>query len=110
MRSELLNLQVRFKNIHVEGDNKILIQAIKDQIAAPWQIQTLLQDIKTYLQECNSVIITHIFREENSAADWLTKRGLSLQSTLVWDEVPHMDLLLILSADNLGRTLERSAS
>jgi len=102
-------LQGGFKNIHVEGDNKILIQVINDQIEAPWQIQTLIQDIKTYLQECNSVIITHIFQEENFAADWLAKRGLSLQSTLVSDEVPHMDLLLILSVDNLGRTLERRA-
>ena len=29
-------LQAGFKNIHVEGDNKILIQAFKDQIEAPW--------------------------------------------------------------------------
>ena len=100
---------MRFKNIHVEGDNKILIQAIQDLIEAPWQIQTLVQNIKTYLQECNSVIITHIFREGNSAADWVAKRGLSIKSSLVWDEVPHRDLLLILSADNLGRTLERRA-
>ena len=54
-------VRLGFKNIHVEGNNQILIRAIKDQIEAPWQIQTLVQDIKTYLQECHNIIITHIF-------------------------------------------------
>ena len=65
-------------------------------------MQTLVQDIKLYLQEYHNVIITHIFREGNSAADWVAKRGLSIQSSLVWDAIPHRDLLLIFAADNLG--------
>jgi len=103
-------VRLGFKNIHVEGNNQILIRAIKDQIEAPWQIQTLVQDIKTYLQECHNVIITHIFRKGNFAANWVAKCGLSVQSTLVWDEIPNRDLLFILSANNLGRILERRAS
>uniref|UniRef100_A0A7C9DB70 RNase H type-1 domain-containing protein n=1 Tax=Opuntia streptacantha TaxID=393608 RepID=A0A7C9DB70_OPUST len=99
-----------FQNIHVEGDNKTLIQALTDRIDVPWLIHTLVQDIKLYLQQCNNVIITHIFREGNHAADWVAKQGLSLRSTVVWNEVPHRDLMLILEADNLGRTLERRAS
>jgi len=90
-----------FQNIHVEGDNKTLIQALTDQIDVPWPIHTLVQDIKLYLQQCNNIIITHIFREGNFAADWVAKQGLSIQSIVVWNEVPHRDLMLILGADNL---------
>ena len=99
-----------FMNTVVEGDNKILIQAMKGQMQAAWQIQTLLQDIQTDLQKCQLVTITHIFRQGNSATDWLVKRGLSLQSPLVWEEVPHRDLSFIFYEDNLGRTLERRTS
>ena len=33
------------RNLIVEGDNKIVIQAIQGQIHIPWQIQTLIRDI-----------------------------------------------------------------
>ena len=92
--------QAGFTNIHVKGDNKILIQV-------PWEIQVLTQDIHLYIQLCNNVFITHIFRQENCAADYLVKHDLSLYSTVVWKEVPHMDILRIFYEDNLGRTLER---
>jgi len=39
-----------FPTLFVEGDNKIIIQAMKSQVHAPWQIQTPLQDIQTDLQ------------------------------------------------------------
>jgi len=55
-------MQAGFENTHIEGDNKILIQAVKGQIQALWEIQTLLQDKKTCVQDCNRVTITHIFR------------------------------------------------
>jgi len=94
----------------VVHDNQILIQAIQDQIATPWQIQSLVQDIKIYLASLTDVIITHIFREGNSAADWAAKHELSIQSSLVWDRIPHRELLHIILTDSLGRSLERRAS
>ena len=47
-----------FMNTVVEGDNKILIQAMKGQMQAAWQIQTLLQDIQTYKSATLSVSLT----------------------------------------------------
>ena len=58
-----------FTNIHIEGDNKILIQSVQGRIHTPWAIQVLVQDIHYYLQTCNHVVINHIFREGNRAAD-----------------------------------------
>ena len=48
-------MQVGFTDIHIEGDNKILIQAVQDHIQVSWEIQVLIQDIHTYSQLCNNV-------------------------------------------------------
>jgi len=62
-------VQAAFTNIQIEGDNKILIQAIQGHIQPPWEIQTLMQDVLTFLHLCNNTSIRHIFRQENHAAD-----------------------------------------
>ena len=100
-------VEAGFSNIHIERDNKILIQAVQGRIQPPWEIQVLVQDIIYFLQKCNHVIVHHIFREGNRAADWLAKLGLSLPSARVWNQTPHIDLQCILSEDNLGYTLAR---
>ena len=100
-------IEAGFSNIHIEGDNKILIQAVQGRIQPPWEIQVLVQDIIYFLQKCNHVIVHHIFREGNRAADWLAKLGLSLPSARVWNQTSHIDLQCILREDNLGYTLAR---
>jgi len=42
-------VQAIFTNIYIEGDNHILIQAVKRKIRVLWEIQVLLQDITTFL-------------------------------------------------------------
>ena len=100
-------IEAGFNNIHIEGDNKTLIQAVQQHIQPPWEIQVLVQDILYFLQKCNHVTVNHIFREGNRAADWLAKLGLSLSSTSLWSQPCHIDLQRILSEDNLGYTLAR---
>lgn len=99
-----------FTNIHIEGDSRILIQAVKRQIQVPWAIQVLVQDINYFLERFNNVVVYHIFRQGNSAADWLAKFGLTIHSTNVWNLVSHGDLGRILFEDNLGRALEKRVS
>jgi len=95
-------IEAGFNNIHIEGDNKTLIQAVQQHIQPPWEIQVLVQDILYFLQKCNHVTVNHIFREGNRAADWLAKLGLSLSSTSLWSQPCHIDLQRILSEDNLS--------
>ena len=85
MRNDIMKAaaEAYFTDIHIEIDNKILIQAVQGYIRAPWEIRVLLQDIHTYIQLYNNVHITHIFRQWNCAADWLAKYGLSLHSTVM---------------------------
>ena len=75
---------------------------MKRKIQIPWEIQMLVQDITTFLDRFNKIIINHIFRQGNSAADWLAKYGLSIHSTNMLNFVPHRDLGRILFEDNLG--------
>ena len=103
-------IQARFMDIHIEGDNRILIQAVKGQIQIPWKIQVLVQDITIFLDRFNQVIINHIFRQGNSVADWLAKFRVSIPSITVWNLVPPLDPRRFLIEDNLGRALERRAS
>ena len=102
--------QVGFTNIHIEGNNNILIQAVKGIIHTTWKIQVLLQDISSYLHNFTNVIINHVFRDGNCVADWLVNFGLSLHSMIVSDDVPHSGFLRLLYVDNLGRTLEKRAT
>ena len=55
-------VQADYKEIHIEGSNKILIQAVKGKIQVPWEIQVIIQDIHLYIQTYNKVIISHVFR------------------------------------------------
>lgn len=103
-------VQAGFKNIHIEGDNRTLIQAVLKEIHVPWEIQVLVQDISTFITSFTHVVINHTFRQGNRAADWLAKFALSVHSTHVWHVVPPRDLFPFLFDDNLGRALERRAS
>jgi len=93
-----------------EGDNQVLIKALKGEIQTPWEIQTLIADTKKYLALANVVHIQHIFREGGRVADWVAKFGLTSCSYILWVSIPCVSLLSILIEDNLGRTLERRAT
>jgi len=103
-------VQAGFTDIHIKGNNRILIQAVQRKVQVPWEIQVLVQDITTFLNRFNKVIINHIFRQGHSTTDWLAKFGLSIHSTNVWNVVLPRDLRRVLFEDNLGRTLKRRAS
>ena len=40
-------IQAGFTDIHIEGNNKILIQALQGHIQASWKIQVLIYDVHT---------------------------------------------------------------
>ena len=42
-------VQAGYTNIHIEGDNKILIDAVQGRIYPSWEIQILAQDILAYV-------------------------------------------------------------
>ena len=72
-------LDAGYRKIQVEGDNQIVIKAIQNQIHTPWQIATLLEDIRNMIINCEDISFTHIYREGNMAADWMAKYGCVLR-------------------------------
>jgi len=72
-----------YKRLHIEGDNLIVIEALKGNSATPWQIKYIIQDVHDMLNQVKHAIINHIYREANMVADWLSKYGHSLLGNIL---------------------------
>lgn len=66
-------IDLGFKNIIIEGDNKIIIDALRGVSFVPWQVLPLIRDVRMYLQKFHEVQIQHVFREANRAIDFFIK-------------------------------------
>ena len=69
-------------NHMIEGDGLTIINAIKDIWKPPWEIQSMIEDMKIILQSFNSVEIYHCYREGNQAADFLARNNCNLSCNL----------------------------
>jgi len=78
-------VQVGFKNVHIKGDIKTLIQAVQSYVQVPLEIQVSVHDIHSYYKLCNHVIVNHIFRDDNHTVNCLTKFGIINHSTVLWN-------------------------
>jgi len=54
-------LNAGYKHLHIEGDNRIVIQAVKDDIRISWRIQMLIHDIRAM----SYVATLHHFRHSS---------------------------------------------
>jgi len=68
-KQERLKMASKLKSVRasvisaIEGDNKIVIQALEGTIQIPWQIQHVLDDILVWRNQGVHFTIKHIFRE-----------------------------------------------
>ena len=102
-------VEAGWRRIEVEGDNKVVINAISGTITPPWQIAAIIEDIKTLSQDCEEITFNHIYRESNMAADWVAKFGCQLRSLplSIFVVPPSRGFLFLLADDNLGRSFVR---
>jgi len=68
-----LAVQASYKEISTEGDNPVVIQALKGINQVPWQIATIIKDVCIWINQGLQVTINHTFRLANMAAKWLSK-------------------------------------
>ena len=54
-------VQAWYRSIVLEGDNQVLIKALRREVGIPCEIQTITEDRKMYLNSYNQVYIQHIF-------------------------------------------------
>ena len=64
-----LAIQAAHMEIAIEGDNLIVIQALKGNFHIPWQIANIIEDVHSWIQQGIQFTITHTFREANMAVD-----------------------------------------
>jgi len=96
------------KHLLIGGDNATVIRALQGEVSPPWQIAGIMQDVQALLQDMAYVYISHVYREANMAADWLSKASQSLLNTAVfWDFSPPEELSDIMQANRIGRALVR---
>ena len=56
--------------IEVETDNKLMLKCLTSSIACPWHISSIIAASKVLLQN-HAMSLHHIYREANTAADFL---------------------------------------
>lgn len=59
----LLALHNQIEDLHIEGHNLLVIDAVKNIWQAPLQIHLIVEDIKALLRQFKSYTIKHIYRE-----------------------------------------------
>jgi len=103
-------LSAGYYTLDVEGDNSLVIAAVTGKIGVPWRVKTVIHDIQQLFMQAPDSHITHVYREANLAADWLSKLGHSTTGT--WTNVDDCsaNLCLIVNADRIGRSLVRRAA
>ncbi|KAM5582295.1 hypothetical protein ABKV19_002615 [Rosa sericea] len=70
--------------IEVEGDSKLVIDAVNKVVHPPWRLLKIIQDIQAIATRFNSISFRHIFREANFVADALANLGHNCTSGNVW--------------------------
>jgi len=96
-----------YQRLDVEGDNYAIISALRKETTIPWQVKNVIQDIHALLLQAEEVWVTHIYREANMAADWLSKLSHSIADSWLSTECDSMKLRAIVQDDRIGRSLVR---
>ena len=71
----ILAKQGNFHRLHIEGDSSIIIDACIHRRIISWKLKYVLNQIWRLHDECLDVFISHIYREGNQVADYLSNLG-----------------------------------
>jgi len=85
----------------------VVIGAFNKKIQVPCQIKNIIQDIHLLVQQIGQVRVSHIYREANMAADWLSRFGHSVTGSWSATKCDNPILRQIVKDDRIGRTLVR---
>ncbi|XP_057856405.2 uncharacterized protein LOC131065778 [Cryptomeria japonica] len=85
LRGLLLGVELGIKKIHLEGDSLKVINAIRQKSTPSWNLNQWLQTILAVLDKVEDFRISHVFIEENTEADRLSK-----SASCIDDDIPAM--------------------
>ncbi|KAL6144672.1 hypothetical protein ACLB2K_055363 [Fragaria x ananassa] len=87
LRDSLVKARDRgYMNVQVEGDSKLVIDAINGKLSPPWRLQKIVQDIQTIATSFSSVCFNHVYRETNFVADAFANEGHQLPNGRKWQD------------------------
>ena len=92
------------KRLLVEVDNLCVTQMISKQVVLPNAFYALVVVIWDLLSKNWQIFITHIFREANSAVDFMTNMAHSILYGLHLFSSPPVSIYSIISQDMFGVT------
>ncbi|XP_077234746.1 uncharacterized protein LOC143876958 [Tasmannia lanceolata] len=90
------------RNIWVESDSKFAVDILNGSLAIPWRQTMRIRRIKFALCAFIHHKITHIWREANSAADYLSKRNCPMKGWNVPGSRSTYELSNIIEEDGEG--------
>ena len=100
-----LALDMNLKDIHIEGDSNLVINACLKRKVDNQKFGYILVQVWNILEKFNSVVFSHTLREGNRVADFLSNVGCDLQSLNM--EARIFDALLF---PNLYEEIEKDRS
>ncbi|KAL6145612.1 hypothetical protein ACLB2K_056298 [Fragaria x ananassa] len=93
-----------FSKIEVEGNSKLVIDAVNGVLTPPWKLLKLIHDIKFLSNSFEFVCFQHVFRETNFVTNVLANLGHMLSNLHCWEECVPSEASSALAFDivNLG--------
>ena len=80
--------QKGLRRLQVEGDSKLVIDAVNGVSAPPWRLKKIIEDIRMLAQDLEAIHFKHIFREANFVADAIADLGHNCSAVTWHDGVP----------------------
>ena len=94
-------------DITIEGDSKLVIDMVKAEAKAGWNIRNIVLDIKLILEGMRMVHLHHIYWEGNQVAYTMTDMGFNAMAITCWENLADInkDLRMLISKDK-GRKIQ----
>ncbi|XP_059073499.1 uncharacterized protein LOC131874235 [Cryptomeria japonica] len=70
------------QDVEVEGDSQIILNGISNQNFENWKLEVVRPKIQKISESLNNFTLKHIYREGNSAVDWLANRGIKCDDSI----------------------------
>lgn len=97
-----LALHLGIRKLEVECESTYTIQLCRGEVAPPWYLKSLVQDIANMKGKFEDVVFVHQYRESNFVVDTLSKKASERILEGVWFTNPPEDIVNFLLADIQG--------